>query len=357
MSKKLLAVLLIMIIVSVPLGGCIDKKEAPKEVTKEKITLKVGYLPSMCQAIYVLKQYETLERELGVDAVEYKRYESGPLITQAFAQGDADIGFMGIPPVMIGIDKGVPIKVIASTHSEGSSLIAKTRAYKNLTQLGSIQAVLKQFDGKSIGAPGKGSIQDVILRTELKKAGVNASVKNIPIASTLPALLNEGQIEAYVVWPPFEMEGVLKGYGDVVIPSDELWPYNPCCALVVTNKFEKEHPETVQKLVELHNYASLFIIAHPEELANAANVELGINNESALASIEFSPKYCALPDDRYINSTMDFVNALKELGYTTNNLTEDQIFDMKYIKKAHPGPYEEPGTVKDDPVIDKIIKG
>jgi len=214
-----------------------------------------------------------------------------------------------------------------------------------------------EIEGKSIGAPGKGSIQDVILRTELNKAGVNASVKNIPIASTLPALLNEGQIEAYVVWPPFEMEGVLKGYGDVVIPSDKLWPYNPCCALVVTDKFEKEHPDTVQKLVELHNYASLFIMAHPEELANAANAELGINNESALASIEFSPKYCALPDDRYINSTMDFVNALKELGYTTNNLTEDQIFDMKYIKKAHPGPYEEPGTVKDDPVIDKIIKG
>ncbi|MDD5617037.1 MAG: ABC transporter substrate-binding protein [Candidatus Methanoperedens sp.] len=361
MSKKLLAFLMIIIIVSVPLGGCIDKKEepkeVPKEVTKENITVKVGYLPSMCQAIYVLKEYKTLERELGVDAVEYKRYESGPLITQAFAQGDADIGFMGIPPVMIGIDKGVPIKVIASTHSEGSSLIAKSKRYKNLTQLGSIQAVLKQFDGKSIGAPGKGSIQDVILRTELKKAGVNATVKNIPVASTLPALLNEGQIEAYVVWPPFEMEGVLKGYGDVVIPSDKLWPYNPCCALVVTEKFEKEHPDTVQKLVELHNYASLFIMAHPEELADAANAELGIDNETALASIEFSPKYCALPDERYINSTMDFVNALKDLGYTTNNLTREQIFDLKYIQKAHPGPYDEPGTVKDDPAIDKIIKG
>lgn len=357
MSKKILSILMIIILISVPLGGCIDKKEVPKEETKEKITLKVGYLPSMCQAIYVLKQYKTLERELGVDVVEYKRYESGPLITQAFAQGDADIGFMGIPPVMIGIDKGVPIKVIASTHSEGSSLIAKSKGYKNLTQLGSIQAVLKQFDGKSIGAPGKGSIQDVIIRTELKKAELNVTVKNIPIASTLPALLNEGQIEAYVVWPPFEMEGVLKGYGDVVIPSDKLWPYNPCCALVVTEKFEKEHPDTVQKLVELHNYASLFIMSHPEELANAANAELGINNETALASIEFSPKYCSLPDDRYINSTMDFVNALKDLGYTTNNLTEDQIFDLKYIKKAHPGPYDEPGTVKDDPAIDKIIKG
>lgn len=357
MRKKVLAILLVLMMVSVPLNGCIQKQEKQQEIPKEKTTVKIGYLPSMCQAIYVLKQHKTLERELGVDSVEYKRYESGPLITQAFAQGDADIGFMGIPPVMIGIDKGVPIKVIASTHSEGSSLIAKSKGYKNLTELGSIQAVLKQFDGKSIGAPGKGSIQDVIIRTELKKAGVNATIKNIPVASTLPALLNEGQIEAYVVWPPFEMEGVLKGYGDVAILSEELWPYNPCCALVVTDKFEKEHPDTVQRLVELHNYASLFIMSHPEELADAANAELGINNETALASIEFSPKYCALPDERYINSTMEFVNALKDLGYTTNNLTEDQIFDLKYIQKAHPGPYDEPGTVKDDPAINKIIKG
>ncbi|HEY9207372.1 MAG TPA: ABC transporter substrate-binding protein [Candidatus Methanoperedens sp.] len=352
MRKKVPAVLLVVIVLLVPLSGCIQKQEEPKE----KITVKIGYLPSMCQSIYVLKEHKTLERGLGVDAVEYKRYESGPLITQAFAQGEADIGFMGIPPVMIGIDKGVPIKVIASTHSEGSSLIA-SKKYKNLTELGSIGSVLKQFDGKSIGAPGKGSIQDVIIRTELKKAEVNATIKNIPVASTLPALLNEGQIDAYVVWPPFEMEGVLKGYGNVVIPSDELWPYNPCCALVVTEKFEKEHPDIVQKLVELHNYASLFIMSHPDELADAANAELGIDNESALASIQFSPKYCALPDERYINSTMQFVNALKELGYTTNNLTEDQIFDLKYIKKAHPGPYDEPGTVRDDPVINKIIKG
>ncbi len=357
MRKKVLAILLVLMMVSVPLSGCIQKQEKQQEKPKENITVKIGYLPSMCQAIYVLKQHKTLERELGVDSVEYKRYESGPLITQAFAQGDADIGFMGIPPVMIGIDKGVPIKVIASTHSEGSSLIAKSKKYKNLTELGSIQAVLKQFDGKPIGAPGKGSIQDVIIRTELKKAGVNATIKNIPVASTLPALLNEGQIEAYVVWPPFEMEGVLKGYGDVAIPSEELWPYNPCCALVVTDKFEKEHPDTVQRLVELHNYASLFIMSHPDELADAANAELGIDNETALASIEFSPKYCALPDERYINSTMEFVNALKDLGYTTNNLTEEQIFDLKYIQKAHPGPYDEPGTVKDDPSITKIIKG
>lgn len=353
MSKKVLAVLLVLMLLSIPLSGCIQKQEEPKE----KIAVKVGYLPSMCQSIYVLKEHKTLERELGVDLVDYKRYESGPLITQAFAQGEADIGFMGIPPVMIGIDKGVPIKVIASTHSEGSSLIARGKTYKNLTELGSIEAVLKQFDGKSIGAPGKGSIQDIIIRTELKKAGINATIKNIPVASTLPALLNEGQIEAYVVWPPFEMEGVLKGYGDVVIPSDKLWPYNPCCALVVTDKFEKEHPDVVQKLVELHNDASMFIMAHPEELADAANAELGIDNETALASIEFSPKYCALPDERYINSTMQFVNALKDLGYTTNNLTEEQIFDLKYIQKAHPGPYDEPGTVKDDPAINKKIKG
>lgn len=352
MTKKVLAILAILMLISVPLSGCLGK-----EKPEEKITMKVGYLPSMCQSIYILKQYETLERELGVDKVEYKRYESGPLITQAFAQGDADIGFMGVPPVMIGIDKGVPIKVIASTHSEGSSLIARTKKYKNLSELGSIESVLKQFEGKPIGAPGKGSIQDVIIRTELKKAGVNATIKNIQIASTLPALLNEGQIEAYVVWPPFEMEGVLKGYGDVVIPSDKLWPYNPCCAVVVTNKFEKEHPDVVQKLVELHNYASLFIMAHPEELADAANAELGIDNATALASIEFSPKYCALPDERFINSTILFVNALKDLGYTTNNLTAEQIFDLKYIKKAHPGPYDEPGTVADDPVINKIIKG
>ncbi len=62
MRKKVLAILLVLMMISVPLSGCIQKQEIQQEEPKEKITVKIEYLPSMCQAIYVLKQHKTLER-------------------------------------------------------------------------------------------------------------------------------------------------------------------------------------------------------------------------------------------------------------------------------------------------------
>lgn len=60
------------------------------------------------------------------------------------------------------IEKGLKIKCVDGGHVEGT-VIAAPKSYKSFEELSSINDVLIQFEGKTIGTPTKGCIHDVII--------------------------------------------------------------------------------------------------------------------------------------------------------------------------------------------------
>lgn len=61
-----------------------------------------------------------------------------------------------------------------------------------------------------------------------------------------------------------------------------------------------------------------------------------LNQAYAKAVLEISPKYCIALSDGYVNSTMEFVNALYKLGYINQNLKINDIFNFKFVNQIHP---------------------
>ena len=100
----------------------------------------------------------------GVDA-SWKLFPSGPDIMKAMTDGEIDLSYIGLPPAMIGIARGVPVRCIAGGHVEGTVLVARDR-YRGIDELGDEKAVLTQFS--VIGCPPKGSIHDIIIRDLLQ---------------------------------------------------------------------------------------------------------------------------------------------------------------------------------------------
>ena len=111
---------------------------------------------------------ETLNKDLNKE-IQWKMFGTGPAMIEAFLNKNLDIGYMGLPPAIIGIDKEVPIKCVAGGHVEGTVMVAN-KDYKTLFQLDNkISNVLSQFKGKALGVPSKGSIHDVILNFYLEQ--------------------------------------------------------------------------------------------------------------------------------------------------------------------------------------------
>jgi NitT/TauT family transport system substrate-binding protein len=70
---------------------------------------------------------------------------------------------------------------------------------------------------------------------------------------------------AFVVWEPFN---ALSEYQNKTVPlalSGEIWPRHPCCVVATENTYFAEHPDIVEKVVQIHQEATDWIVTHPTE--------------------------------------------------------------------------------------------
>lgn len=253
---------------------------------------------------------------------------------EAFASNDIDLGYIGLPPVMIGIEKGLKVKCVGGGHVEGTVMVASD-SYKTFDELGSVNEVLRQLEGKVIGAPSKGCIHDVIIR-ELTK-DFDIEIKNFAWSDFIPEAIDEGEIEACVGTP--SLATVLFNVTDshTVIPPKKLWPWNPSYGIVVKNELIEGHPEFIMDFLKAHENASNLIRSEPDSAAEIASNEIGVlSKDFVLKTYNISPKYCASIPEEYIKSTLKFIPVLKNLGYINGDLKEEDIFDTRFIEEVHP---------------------
>jgi len=75
------------------------------------VPLKVGYLPTLYHTSFVLRSSGRMD-DLGINAT-WKLFPNGPEMIEAFGQKGLDLGYLGLPPAMIGISRGLKIKCIS----------------------------------------------------------------------------------------------------------------------------------------------------------------------------------------------------------------------------------------------------
>ena len=61
-----------------------------------------------------------------------------------------------------------------------------------------------------------------------------------------------------------------------------------------------------------------------------------VDQRFVLETLMLSPKYCAKLNAGYISSTMQFVQALKRLGYIRREISREEIFNTALIDAVHP---------------------
>lgn len=299
--------------------------------------LRIGYLPTMYHTSYVLKSGGWLENQLKLK-VDWKLYSTGPSMTKAFGEKDIDLGYIGLPPAMIAIDRGIPIICVAGGHVEGTVMLA-TKDYKSFKELGDVRMVLEQFSGKKIGTPTRGSIHDVIIRDLLEKLDLkDVKVENYEWAEFLPEALENSEIDAAVGTPVLLVVASQRLDVKLVLSPDRLWPKNPSYGILVRKESETE-AQVIMEFLKMHKKACTLIRENPTEAAKLVSKEVkGVSVNFVETMYAVSPKYCAMLSRGYIESTMAFVPVLKKLGYLKKVLEEKDVFKPDYIKMIHPEP-------------------
>ncbi|MEN3017118.1 MAG: ABC transporter substrate-binding protein [Candidatus Methanosuratincola petrocarbonis] len=282
----------------------------PREVE----TIRIGHLTGDLHhlALFVAINQGYFE-QYGIK-IQLKEYVNGPSLMQDFLAGELDFAYVGAPPAISARAKALsdpkshlPV-VIASVNLEGSAIV--TEAGIDTPQ---------DLNGKTIGTPGTGTIQDIMLSMFLKETNITLTKSPMSI-STLPLEFSKGTIDGFIGWEPAPSIAVVQSGAHVLLTSYDLMPNHQCCVLVVSDKYLEAHQDIVQKFAQVHKMANQYILNNPESAKQIAMNVTGHSSdiiELALSHIV----YTSTPDPA---SMKTFLHSMIDLGVVTT-VSHDQV--------------------------------
>jgi len=172
-----------------------------------------------------------------------KKYTSWPSMTEDIDAGNLHAAFILAPLAMVMARQGkTPVKIVHLGHRDGTAIVVKKDSpYRTFEDL----------RGKSMAIPHRYANQRILiekLKDEYQFSDDDIDLIDYP-PPEMPAALNAGQFDAYIVGEPFAALAELKGFGRVLYHTKEIWPNFISCVLIVTQKLIDEQPELVEELV------------------------------------------------------------------------------------------------------------
>jgi NitT/TauT family transport system substrate-binding protein len=230
-------------------------QEAPPETT----TIRLAKSRSVCIAPQYLA--EELLRAEGFSDVLYVPSDAGIRQSKALAAGEIDLTLHFSPPLLIPIDVGDKITIIAGVHVGCFELLATERIRS-----------IADLKGKTVGVPDLGTSPHVFVSTMAAHVGLNPAkdINWVTSPSVSPMeLFAEGKIDAWLGFPPETQELRARKIGHVVVNSsvDRPWSQYYCCMLAGNRDFVRKHPVATKRALRAILKATDFCISDPVSAA------------------------------------------------------------------------------------------
>lgn len=303
------------------------------------MNVRIGHLSTFYHTAVLLMARGTAPERLGAD-VEWRLMGTGPAIMASFGRGELDLAYIGLPPAIIGIERGSSVVCVAGGHIEGT-VMAGRDCWRGFPEIDDLGTVLGQFKGLKLGVPGTGSIHDVILKDCLERHGLSGKIEvvNYPWADLVTEAVVTNEVAAAFGTPALAVAIRRFAGGRILYPPSRLWPGNPSYGVVVSRAFLEDHRPCVERFLRLHEEATAVFRSDPDTAAREIAAHVGIiDKDFILETLRVSPHYCARLTEAYVAATMTFARALRRLGYIGREVAEREIFDSSLIDSIHTEP-------------------
>ena len=229
--------------------------EPPPETTR----IRLVRIPSICQAPQYVS--EELLRSEGFTEVQYIQKVGTADIAPALASGEADISAHFAAPLLLHLEAGDPIVILAGLHVGCFELFGND----------SVQAI-RDLKGKTVAVPTLDSSRYVFLAAMTAYVGLDLRTDINFVTHPGPEsvrLLSEGKIDAYLGFPPEPQEMREQQIGHVVISStvDRPWSQYFCCMLAGNRDFVGKYPVATKRALRAILKAADFCASEPEKSA------------------------------------------------------------------------------------------
>jgi NitT/TauT family transport system substrate-binding protein len=324
--KKRLVLFLIGILALVPVLGCPAPKEAP-------MGMAVEFMDHAACA-YISRDKGWFE-EAGLKLTAYESFETGMALAAALARDDVQIAYVClVPAVNVYANGGVPIKIVAGTHKYGYGLVVDPAKIKTVKDL--------ENPGIRLGCVREGGAVDVLMHRAIDRYGLDQErvLANVQRMSPMQLLLavKAGQLDAAFL--PEQWATMTEEYGfSMLLTSQDIWPEMQGSVLVVKQGLIDDHPDVVQKLVDVSQTATDWLNEHPTEAAEVVARQLQAAGGTDDAQLEITPEvllrsmgrleYTTDINPKMVQETIDYVASL---GYIQSGFSADDILDLSFLE-------------------------
>ena len=230
-------------------------QEAPPETTR----IRLAKTPSLC----VMPQYvvdELLAAE-GVTQVDYVVSDSGPLLSEAIASGQIDFALHFSGPLVLLLDRGRKVTMLAGVHVGCFELFAKD----------GIRTVA-DLKGRSVGISALESSPHVFVSAMAALVGLDPAKDINWVTSTEPKpieLFLDGKVDAFLGFPPEPQRLRAQGVSHVIVNSaqDRPWSQYFCCMLAGNPEFVRTKPNAAKRVVRAMLRATDLCLSAPTRVA------------------------------------------------------------------------------------------
>src|SRR5499427_6386408 len=230
-------------------------QDGPLETT----TVRLAKISGIC----IAPQYvaDELLRAEGFTDIRHLPTEAGVPAALSLARGEVDFTANFAPALMMAIDAGEPITMLAGEHIGCFELFAR-EGIRSMPDL----------KGKTIGVQGLGSSQHVFVSSIAAHVGLNPARDIQWITSISPRpmeLFAEGKIDAFLGFPPEPQELRARNIGRVIFNSatDRPWSQYFCCMLAAHRDYVRRHPVATKRVLRAIIKATNLCVVQPERVA------------------------------------------------------------------------------------------
>jgi len=242
-------------------AACVLRAARPlaAEQPPETITVRLAKNAGIC----IAPQYvaEELLRAEGFIDVRYVTTEAGIGQSEAIGRGEVDFSLNFAAPVIIPLDAGTPITVIAGVHVGCFELFGR-EGIRSIADL----------RGKSVGVQGLGSGPHVFLAAMAAHVGLDPirDIHWVTDPKVKPIeLFADGKIDAFLGFPPEPQELHARHIGHVIVNSsvDRPWSQYFCCMLAANRDYVSRYPIATKRVVRAILKAADLCATQPERVA------------------------------------------------------------------------------------------
>ena len=230
-------------------------QEPPLETT----TVRLSKINGTCIAPqYLAEEFLRLE---GFTDVKYVSSDAGVGQSRSIARGEVDFSMNFAAPLVIPIDAGEPITIIAGVHSGCFELFGSEHVRG-----------IADLKGKAVGVQGLGGSPHVFLAAMAAHVGLDPlrDINWITDQSATPKeLFAQGKIDAFLGFPPEPQEMRARKIGRVIVNSviDRPWSQYFCCMLAGNKEFIRKHPVATKRVLRAILKATDLCASEPTRVA------------------------------------------------------------------------------------------